>query len=104
MSPLAPHVYKFGPFRIDTADRLLMREGQLILLTPKVVDTLIALLASGKRVMEKEELGRIIWPDTYVEVDNALARNIAQLRKALGDTVEKSQYIETIPKRGYRWL
>src|SRR5947207_1767007 len=99
-----PVIYKFGPFRIDTGDRLLIREGQVIPLPPKAVDTLIALIGAGGRVLEKEELGRMVWPDTNVEVDNALARNVNQLRKALGDGPENSQYIETIPKRGYRWV
>jgi len=59
-----PVVYKFGPFRIDTRDRLLIREGQVIPLFPKAVDTLIALIGARPRVLAKEDLGRMVWPDT----------------------------------------
>ena len=103
MSNKARHIYEFGSFRIDTEDRLLIREGQLIPLPPKAIDTLLALIAGGGRVMEKDELIKMVWPGTFVE-EGGLARNISQLRKALGDGSENGQYIETIPKRGYRWV
>jgi len=97
------HLYEFGPYRIDSVERLLTRDGDTIPLTPKAVDTLMALVANSGRVLDKDELMKIVWPDTFVE-EGALARNISALRKALGDDNENSQYIETIPKRGYRFV
>lgn len=103
MTKTEKHLYEFGPYRIDTVERLLLRDGETIPLTPKAADTLLALVANPSRVLDKDELMRIVWPDTFVE-EGALARNISALRKALGDDIEGSQYIETIPKRGYRFV
>jgi|SRR5579871_604112 len=97
------HLYEFGPYRIDTVERLLQRGDETIPLTPKAADTLLALVATPGRILEKDELIKIVWPDTFVE-EGALARNISALRKALGDDAESSQYVETIPKRGYRFI
>jgi serine/threonine-protein kinase len=98
------HVYEFGPFRLDSADRLLMRGGAAVPLRPKVVDTLILLIESRGRVLRKEELMRALWPDTFVEESN-LTQNIFTLRKALGQDARTGlRYIETIPKRGYRFV
>ena len=71
-------------------------------LTPKAFDLLAALLEKPGRLITKEELLQKVWPDTFVEESN-LAYNIFALRKALGDTAENSRYIETVPKRGYRF-
>ena len=101
MAKTEKHLYEFGPFRIDAVERLLLRNGQTIPLTPKAADTLLALLGSPGRVLDKDELIKIVWPDTFVE-EGALARNISALRKALGDETEGSQYIETIRAVGYR--
>jgi DNA-binding winged helix-turn-helix (wHTH) protein/TolB-like protein len=91
---------EFGPFRYDPAQRLLFRNGEVVALEPKAVDTLHALLCRRGEVVEKAELMKLVWPDTTVE-DVGLARNISILRKALGD--DAGQYIETIPRRGYRF-
>jgi len=96
-------VYVFGPFRYDAGQRLLFREGQLVAVAPKALETLQVLLERGGRVVDKAELMRLVWPDTAVE-EVGLARNISLLRKALGDETETSAYIETIPKRGYRFI
>lgn len=103
MSNTEKHLYEFGPYRIDSAERRLQRDGETIPITPKATDTLLALVANAGRVLEKDELIKIVWPDTFVE-EGALARNISALRKALGDDAESSQYVETIPKRGYRFV
>jgi DNA-binding winged helix-turn-helix (wHTH) protein/TolB-like protein/Tfp pilus assembly protein PilF len=95
--------YGFGPYRIDTDERLLHRNGELVALPPKVVDTLLALIGSAGRMVEKGDLMKAVWPDTFVE-EGALTRNISLLRKTLGDTGEEPAYIETIPKRGYRFV
>ena len=72
-------------------------------LAPKVAETLRVLLERHGTVVEKAELMRAVWPDTTVE-EIGLARNISQLRKALGDESEAGRYIETLPKRGYRFV
>ena len=90
--------YEFGPFRIDREERLLRRGAEVIPLAPKAIETLLVLAASAGRAVEKEDLIKRVWPDTFVE-EGGLARNISQLRKVLGD-----EYIETIPRRGYRFI
>jgi len=91
---------QFGRFCYDSAQRLLYREGELLPLAPKATDTLHALLERSGQVVEKDELMRLVWPDCVVE-EVGLARNISLLRKALGDDAQT--FIETIPKRGYRF-
>jgi TolB-like protein/DNA-binding winged helix-turn-helix (wHTH) protein/Tfp pilus assembly protein PilF len=97
------HLYEFGQYRIDSVERLLLRGEETIPLTPKAIDTLLVLVANSGRVVEKDELMKSVWPDTFVE-EGALARNVSALRKALGDDLEEFHYIETIPKRGYRFV
>ncbi len=96
-------LYEFGPFRLDVDERLLMRDGRMTPLPPKVFDTLLALVENSGRVVSKDELMQSLWPDTFVEESN-LTQNISQLRRALGDGAAGAQYIETIPKRGYRFV
>src|SRR5690242_20502213 len=91
-------LYEFGPFRIDTEDRLLRRDENVIPLGPKAVGTLLALLESGGRVVEKKELMERVWPDAFVE-EGSLSRNVFLVRKALGENGDDTRYIETIPKR-----
>ena len=91
-------LYEFGPFSLDTGERILFRDGRRIPLKPKVYDTLVVLIRSGGRVVEKEELMKEVWPNTFVE-ENNLTGNIFALRRAFGE----HQYIETIPRRGYRF-
>ena len=81
---------------------MLRRHGQPVPLTPKAVDVLLALVERPGRLIIKEELVQRVWPDTFVEESN-LAYNIFTLRKALGDTADNPEYVETIPKRGYRF-
>lgn len=95
--------YEFGPFRLDVDERLLMRDGRMTPLPPKVFDTLLVLVENSGRVVSKDELMQSLWPDTFVEESN-LTQNISQLRRALGDGAAGPQYIETIPKRGYRFV
>jgi DNA-binding winged helix-turn-helix (wHTH) protein/TolB-like protein len=93
-------VFAFGPFHYDAEQRLLFRQDEVVPLVPKAIDTLHVLLERRGRVVEKAELMKLVWPDTTVE-DVGLARNISLLRTALDD--ESGQYIETIPRRGYRF-
>jgi DNA-binding winged helix-turn-helix (wHTH) protein/TolB-like protein/Tfp pilus assembly protein PilF len=101
MSQQTRRLFEFGPFRIDTANRLLLCDGKPIALKPKVVDTLLVLIENRGRVLEKDELIQRLWPDSFVEEGN-LTQNIYEIRKALNSSAEES-YIETIPRRGYRF-
>ena len=98
MSKEIKHFYEFGPFRIDTVNRQLERDGEVMPLKAKAVETLLILIRHSGDVVEKEKLMEWLWADSFVE-DSNLTQNIYMLRKALGD----SQYIETIPRRGYRF-
>jgi DNA-binding winged helix-turn-helix (wHTH) protein len=96
-------VLEFGSWRIDREQRLLTKESEVIPLAPKVFDTLLVLVESGGRMIEKETLLRKIWPDAFVE-EGSLARNISTLRKALGESPQDQKYIVTVPRRGYRFV
>ncbi len=102
MSSLPKHSYEFGPFRVDPEQRLLLRQGEVVPLTSKVFETLLALIEHRDRVIAKEELMRLVWPDTVVE-DNNLTVNISTLRKALGENANERRYIVTVPGKGYRF-
>lgn len=96
------HFFEFGPFQIEPGERLLRRGTEVIPLAPKAIETLLVLATSGGRIVEKDELIKRVWPDTFVE-ENGLARNISLLRKALGSGPNDASYIETIARRGYRF-
>src|ERR1035441_2274352 len=95
--------YEFGQYRIDTGERLLRRGDELISLPPKASDTLLVLVRSAGRMVDKGDLMKAVWPDTFVE-EGALTRNISLIRKTLGDMGDEAAYIETIPRRGYRFV
>jgi len=97
------HHYEFGPYRIDSTERLLRRGDELISLPPKVIDTLLVLVSNSGRMVEKEALMQTVWPDITVE-PNSIAKNVSLLRKTFGDTSDEPRYIETISKRGYRFV
>src|SRR5262245_54430686 len=103
MSHQSKYLYEFGPFRLDVNERLLLRDGESISLTPKAFDLLLALVERHGRLVEKEELFQTVWPDTIVEESN-LTYNISLIRKALGDRENGQKFIETVPKRGYRFV
>jgi Tol biopolymer transport system component/DNA-binding winged helix-turn-helix (wHTH) protein len=96
------HFYEFGPYRLETNERILLRDGQHVPLTPKVFGTLLALVESGGHILDKEDLLKKVWPDTFVE-EVSLAKKVSILRKVLGED-EGHHYIETIPRRGYRFV
>lgn len=102
MSSPFKHFYEFGPFRLDASERLLLRGEESVHLTPKEFETLVALVRGGGRLMSKEELLKEIWPDTFVG-EATLAQNIFTLRKALGEAEGGKPYIETVPRRGYKF-
>jgi eukaryotic-like serine/threonine-protein kinase len=101
MSEQSKHSYEFGPFHLDPAKHLLLRDGQAIPLTPKAFDTLLMLVENSQRVVEKDDLMHVIWPDSFVE-EGSLTRNIYLLRKTLGENPNDHRYIVTVPGRGYR--
>ena len=96
-------LYEFGFFRLDARERLLSRNGEVVSITPKAFDLLLALLQQPGHLVEKEALLKAVWPDSFVE-ENNLADNISRLRKALGEGENGQKFIETIPKRGYRFV
>jgi TolB-like protein/DNA-binding winged helix-turn-helix (wHTH) protein/Tfp pilus assembly protein PilF len=93
-------LYEFGQYRLDPSERKLLRGNEIVTLTPKAFDTLVLLVRYSGHLLEKDELIRMLWPDTFVE-DGSLSNNIFLLRKALG---EDPAFIETVPRRGYRFI
>jgi DNA-binding winged helix-turn-helix (wHTH) protein/TolB-like protein/lipoprotein NlpI len=94
--------YEFGPFRLDPSERQLLRAGQVMPLTPKVFDTLLLFVENNNSLLTKDEMLGRLWPDSFVEESN-LAQNVSMLRRALGEQPDGKPYIETVPKRGYRF-
>lgn len=103
MNRKTTHSYAFGPFRLDTGERLLFHNDEVIPLAPKAMELLLVLVGNSGHLVEKEELMQRLWPDSFVEEAN-LSHHIFTLRKALGDGVNRVAYIETVPKRGYRFV
>jgi Tol biopolymer transport system component/DNA-binding winged helix-turn-helix (wHTH) protein len=98
-----PSMYEFGGFCLDLAEQRLLRDGQSVPLTPKIFDLLTVLVQNAGHLVDKERLLKEIWADTFVEEAN-LNRAISVLRKALGEGSADQKYIETVPKRGYRFI
>jgi DNA-binding winged helix-turn-helix (wHTH) protein/TolB-like protein/Tfp pilus assembly protein PilF len=96
-------LYEFDSFCLDASERVLRRDLQEEPLTPKVFETLLLLVENSGRVVGKEELLKTIWPDSFVE-ESSLTQNISLLRKALRDGGDGRRFIETVPKRGYRFI
>ncbi len=96
-------LYEFGPFQLDPPERLLLCDGQPVSLTPKAFDLLLVLVDRSGHLVEKEELLRTVWPGSFIEEGN-LAVTISLLRKALNDDRGHHRYIETVSKRGYRFV
>ncbi|HVG28950.1 MAG TPA: winged helix-turn-helix domain-containing protein [Pyrinomonadaceae bacterium] len=95
-------VFLFGPFRLDAGERVLLRDGEPVALTPRAFDTLLVLVARAGRLVEKDQLLEEVWQDTYVE-EKTLAQNVLTIRKALGSAPGGAPYVETVPKHGYRF-
>jgi serine/threonine protein kinase/tetratricopeptide (TPR) repeat protein len=103
MTLQAKHFYAFGPFRLDSEKRVLVRDGTPVLLSPKIIEVLLVLVESAGHLVEKDELMKRVWPDAFVE-EGSLNKNISLLRKVLGEWDGGREYVETIPKRGYRFV
>ena len=95
--------YKFGPFQLDVRERRLSRGSEVIPLRLKVFDTLRILVENAGRLVTKQELLDTVWPDAAVE-ENNLNHNVSVLRKVLGEKATGQQYIETVPRVGYRFV
>ena len=102
MNVTQAQIFEFGSFRLHTAKRLLMREGEVLQLTPKCFDILLALVECSGQVVSKEKLIEQVWPDSFVAEGN-LTYNISMLRKTLGEKASEPQYIVTTPGRGYQF-
>jgi TolB-like protein/DNA-binding winged helix-turn-helix (wHTH) protein len=103
MHNVVRHLYEFGPFVLDPGERLLRHGTARMELPPRAFDTLLVLLENSGRLLEKDALMRTIWGDTIVE-ENSLSQVVYLLRKALRDGEDGTRYIETVPKRGYRFV
>jgi len=103
MNDEASLLYEFGPFRLNVPERVLEKDTEAVPLTPKVFDTLLVLVENRGHVLAKDDLMHHLWPDTFVE-DSSLTQNISLLRRALDEAPGSRQYIETVPKRGYRFV
>ncbi len=103
MSLKTNNFYDFGDFRLDLTEKVLLRDGESVPITPKVFETLRVFVEHAGRLIEKDELMQKLWQDRFVEESN-LTFNIKMLRKALGDSASKPVFIETVPKRGYRFI
>jgi len=102
-SKAVKHFYEFGPFRLDLEERLLSSPEGDIPLAFKIFETLVLLIENKGRIVRKEEMMKKLWPDRYVEESN-VSQNVFMLRKILGDNSGNDQYIENIPRRGYRFI
>ena len=99
----ASHIYEFGPFQLIPEERQLLRDNQPVPLTPKSFDLLVVLVEHSGHLIEKAELMKQVWPDSIVEEAN-LSVNVSAVRRALGESPNENQYLETVPRRGYRFI
>lgn len=98
-----PLSYDFAEFRLDVSQRTLSRHGEPVTLTAKVFDTLLLLVQNSGRIVEKNVMMNSLWPESFVEEGN-LSQNISVLRRILGDDRNGHSFIETIPRRGYKFV
>ncbi len=103
MKPPTKLFYEFGGFRLDTEKHRLLRDGEIVSLTPKAVDTLFALIERRGQLVERDELMNSVWHDLAVE-DGNLTVTISMLRKALGEGGNGQKFIETVPRLGYKFI
>jgi TolB-like protein/DNA-binding winged helix-turn-helix (wHTH) protein len=97
------HLYELGEFHLNMVQRRLLHHGQVVSLTPKVFDLLVVLVEAEGRIVSKDELLKSLWPGTYVEEGN-VTQSISVLRRALAADTSMAEYIETVPRQGYRFM
>ena len=95
--------YTFGAFCLDTDAYRLTRDGDPTVASPKQLDLLAYFAAHPSQLVTREELFRVLWPDVIV-TDNTLTQLVSELRQTLGDSAGSPQYIQTVPRRGYRFI
>jgi DNA-binding winged helix-turn-helix (wHTH) protein/TolB-like protein/Tfp pilus assembly protein PilF len=95
--------YEFLGFRLDVQERLLLRDGASVSITPKIFDMLLLFVENPNRLLGKDEIMRTVWPDTHID-EATLTRTISELRKTLGQTAGEANLVQTVPKRGYRFV
>ena len=100
---MLPSAYRFGPFRFDAAAYRLLSGGRPVPLSPKVMDLLRLLASRPSELVTKEDILRELWPDVAV-TDNAVTQAVSELRQALGDDPSSPNYVQTVPRRGYRFI
>ena len=103
MSTPSKQIYEFGPFRIDREEKVLLRDGKPVPIPPKAFEVLLILVESSGHIVEKDQLLNRVWADTFVEEGN-LKVTVSMLRKALEESAGEHQFIETVPRRGYRFV
>jgi len=103
MNEPSKKIFEFGPFRLDCAERVLVRDGQPVPLTLKAFDVLMLLVEKNGHLVEKDELMNHVWAGSFVEEGN-LKVTVSMLRKALEDNQLENRFIETVPRRGYRFV
>src|SRR5919107_2711475 len=100
----APGVrYSFGPYTVDTGSYRLLRGDTAVQVSPKIIDLLLYLVARPSVLVTKDELFTALWPDVAV-TDNALTQAVSELRQALGDDPGSPKYVQTVARRGYRFI
>jgi DNA-binding winged helix-turn-helix (wHTH) protein len=103
-STLAPRDFTVGDWLVQPSLNRMSRDNSIVRLRPQLVDVLVCLAERAGKTVAKDEMLQAVWPGQYI-VESGLARCVAELRQALGDTARQgSRYIETIPKRGYRLI
>jgi DNA-binding winged helix-turn-helix (wHTH) protein len=100
---VAPTTYRFGPYTVESTSYRLLKQGAVVQVSPKVIDLLLYLVARPSALVTKEELFTALWPDVAV-TDNALTQAVSELRQALGDDPAKPTYVQTVARRGYRFI
>src|ERR1051326_935531 len=103
MNQQMQHFYEFSGFLLDVKERILTRNAEPVALTPKAFDVLLFLIQNQGKVLEKNDLMKALWPESFVEEGN-LSHHIFVLRKALGDDQNGNTLIQTIPRRGYKFV
>src|SRR6476660_10490544 len=102
MTKQVKHIYEFGPFHLDATEHVLRKNGQEIVLTPKPYEVLLILIENSGHIVEREAIMKKCWPNTSVE-DSNITQHISDLREILREGGDSYEYIETIPRRGYRF-
>jgi TolB-like protein/DNA-binding winged helix-turn-helix (wHTH) protein/Tfp pilus assembly protein PilF len=101
--PPSRGIYQFVGYRLDVQERLLLRDGCAVSITPKIFDALLLFVENPSRLLAKDEIMRSVWPDTHID-EATLTRMISELRKTLGERAGEANFVQTVPKRGYRFV